>query len=292
MTHNKLGIILAGGSGTRLKPLTHIINKHLLPVFDKPMIYYPISTLMQAGIRDIIIITSPQHINSFKALLGDGSQLGINLEYRVQEEPGGIPQAFQICSDLILNREVWLILGDNIFFGQGFTEHLQRPMSSDAQIFALKVRNPSDFGVIELDVNENPIKIVEKPAQPISELASVGLYRYRHGLEETLRLIKPSVRGELEITDINNLYLEHSKLELNILGRGLYWCDAGTPDRLLDAGHFIKLAQSSNNYIIGCPEEIGLNAGWLDPALVVKKFKLNPAKTIYEKYVLQVAQAL
>lgn len=290
MGSDKLGIILAGGSGTRLKPLTNSINKHLLPVFDKPMIYYPIATLMQAGIRNIVIISSEEHIDRFKSLLGDGSKFGVSFGYRTQKKPGGIPQAFEICIDLLANKEVWLILGDNIFFGQGFSEHLKRSMSKDSQIFALKVKNPKDFGVVELDYSGSPVKILEKPEIPKSNLASVGLYRYKRGLEEKFSNIVPSARGELEITDINNLYIQDGELEVNILGRGLYWCDTGTIDRLLEASNFIRLSQNSNNYLIGCPEEIGINNGWLDSNEILQKFSLDRPRSSYEKYVYQIAK--
>lgn len=290
MQTNSLGIILAGGSGTRLRPMTNVINKHLLPVFDKPMIYYPISTLMQANIRDIVIITSSEHVSNFERLLGDGNKFGVNFDYRIQESAGGIPQAFEICADLIPNKEVWLTLGDNIFFGQGFSEHLKRPMKKDSQVFALKVKNPSDFGVVELDSYGKPLSITEKPKIPKSELASVGLYRYRSGLEHKLKQLTPSLRGELEITDINNMYIKDGQLELNILGRGLYWCDAGTSDRLLEVGQFIRLSQNSNNYLIGCPEEIALNNGWISPRSIVEKFTQNQPKNHYENYVYQLAK--
>lgn len=255
------------------------------------MIFYPISTLMQANIRDIVIISSKEQIRNFEALLGDGTKFGINFVYRIQENAGGIPQAFEICADLIPNKEVWLTLGDNIFFGQGFSEHLKRPMAKDAQIFALKVKNPRDFGVVEIDSFGNPLSIVEKPKIPKSELASVGLYRYRAGLEYKIKQLTPSSRGEFEITDINNMYIKDDQLELNILGRGLYWCDAGTIERLLEAGQFIKLSQNSNNYLIGCPEEIALDYGWINPSYILEQFTKYRPKNHYQEYVYRLAKS-
>ena len=258
------GIILAGGTGSRLHPITQGISKQLTPVYDKPMIYYPLSTLMLAGIRDILIITTPADQEQFKRLLGDGSRFGINLEYKVQPSPDGLAQAFILGADFIGNDSVALVLGDNIFYGPGLGTQLATYEQKDgATVFAYRVADPRAYGVVEFDEDFNALSIEEKPENPKSDYAIPGLYFYDSKVVEYARQIKPSPRGELEITDLNRVYLEQGKLKVEVLPRGTAWLDTGTFDSLADATNFIRTVQSRQGLSVGCPEEIAWRHGWL-----------------------------
>ena len=258
------GIILAGGTGSRLHPITQGISKQLTPVYDKPMIYYPLSTLMLAGIRDILIITTPADQEQFKRLLGDGSRFGINLEYKVQPSPGGLAQAFILGADFIGNDPVALVLGDNIFYGPGLGTQLATYEQKDgATVFAYRVADPRAYGVVEFDEDFQALSIEEKPENPKSDYAIPGLYFYDSKVVEYAHQIKPSPRGELEITDLNRVYLEQGKLKVEVLPRGTAWLDTGTFDSLADATNFIRTVQSRQGLSVGCPEEIAWRHGWL-----------------------------
>ena len=258
------GIILAGGTGSRLHPITQGISKQLTPVYDKPMIYYPLSTLMLAGIRDILIITTPADQEQFKRLLGDGSRFGINLEYKVQPSPDGLAQAFILGADFIGNDPVALVLGDNIFYGPGLGTQLATYEQKDgATVFAYRVADPRAYGVVEFDEEFNALSIEEKPENPKSDYAIPGLYFYDSKVVEYARQIKPSPRGELEITDLNRVYLEQGQLKVEVLPRGTAWLDTGTFDSLADATNFIRTVQSRQGLSVGCPEEIAWRHGWL-----------------------------
>ena len=258
------GIILAGGTGSRLHPITQGISKQLTPVYDKPMIYYPLSTLMLAGIRDILIITTPADQEQFQRLLGDGSRFGINLEYKVQPSPDGLAQAFILGADFIGNDSVALVLGDNIFYGPGLGTQLATYEQKDgATVFAYRVADPRAYGVVEFDEEFNALSIEEKPENPKSDYAIPGLYFYDSKVVEYARQIKPSPRGELEITDLNRVYLEQGKLKVEVLPRGTAWLDTGTFDSLADATNFIRTVQSRQGLSVGCPEEIAWRHGWL-----------------------------
>ena len=258
------GIILAGGTGSRLHPITQGISKQLTPVYDKPMIYYPLSTLMLAGIRDILIITTPADQEQFKRLLGDGSRFGINLEYKVQPSPDGLAQAFILGADFIGNDPVALVLGDNIFYGPGLGTQLATYEQKDgATVFAYRVDDPRAYGVVEFDEEFNALSIEEKPENPKSDYAIPGLYFYDSKVVEYARQIKPSPRGELEITDLNRVYLDQGKLKVEVLPRGTAWLDTGTFDSLADATNFIRTVQSRQGLSVGCPEEIAWRHGWL-----------------------------
>ena len=281
------GIILAGGSGTRLHPATKVTVKQLLPVYDKPMIYYPLSVLMLAGIRDILIISTPADISSFEKLFGDGGHLGLRVSYAQQKEPRGIAEAFIIGEEFIGDDSVCLVLGDNIFYGQDLTKTLREALSelSGAMVFGYPVKNPSEFGILELDGDGNVICIEEKPTLPKSEYAVTGLYFYDSGVVELAKKIEPSERGELEITTLNNEYIKRGKLRVKLLGRGMAWFDTGSADALLEAGAFIGTVQRRQGYYISCIEEIAWRRGFItDEELYSLGVQMRNSE--YGKYIL------
>ena len=282
------GIILAGGSGTRLYPITRGVSKQLLPVYDKPMIYYPLSVLMLAGIRDILVITTPEDNASFKRLLGDGSDFGISISYAVQPSPDGLAQAFIIGEEFIGNDNVCLVLGDNIFYGQSFTQTLKQTAAKThgATVFGYQVKDPERFGVVEFDENFNALSIEEKPQQPKSDWAVTGLYFYDQRVVEFAKQIKPSTRGELEISDLNQMYLEDGSLSVQLLGRGFAWLDTGTHESLHEAASFVQTVQNIQDLQIACLEEIAWRNGWLSDEKL-EELARPMAKNQYGQYLLR-----
>jgi glucose-1-phosphate thymidylyltransferase len=284
------GIVLAGGSGTRLHPITLGVSKQLLPVYDKPMIYYPISILMLAGIYEILVISTPNDIASYQSLLGDGADFGLSIEYAIQSSPDGLAQAFLIGESFIGDSNVALVLGDNIFYGQNFSTNLKSAVSksSGATIFGYHVNDPERFGVVEFDASGKVLSIEEKPLKPKSNYAVTGLYFYDNDVVSIARSIQPSARGELEITDVNKVYLARQDLNVKLLGRGFAWLDTGTHDSLMEAGQFVQTVEHRQGLKVACLEEIGYNNGWLSKALLLKQAE-KLKKTSYGDYLFKVA---
>ncbi|MEZ2324838.1 MULTISPECIES: glucose-1-phosphate thymidylyltransferase RfbA [Bacillus cereus group] len=284
------GIILAGGSGTRLYPITKSISKQLVPIYDKPMIYYPLSVLMLAGIKEILVISTPNDLSQFEELLGDGSNLGISIQYEIQEQPKGLAEAFVIGKDFIGQDSVALVLGDNIFYGQGFTEVLQKAVKLEegALVFGYYVKNPEDYGVVEFDYLGNVLSLEEKPVNPKSNYAVPGLYFYDNEVVEIASKIQPSLRGELEITSINEEYLRRGKLKTELFSRGMAWLDTGTHSSLLEASNFVEAVQNRQGLYISCIEEIAFRKGYINEEQLVKLAE-PLVKTEYGKYLLRIA---
>jgi glucose-1-phosphate thymidylyltransferase len=291
MTKDLKGIILAGGSGTRLNPITLAVSKQLLPVYDKPMIYYPLSVLMLAGIKDILIISTPHDIDSYKNLLGNGSELGIQISYEIQPKPEGLAQAFIIGESFIGKSNVSLILGDNIFYGPNFSQNLKAVSLrlDGATIFGYHIKDPERFGVVEFDAKGKVLSIEEKPSKPKSNFAITGLYFYDNSVVDIAKSLKPSPRGELEITDINNIYKENNNLKVELLGRGFAWLDTGTHDSLLEAGQFVQTIEHRQGLKVACLEEIAFMNGWISKKDLLKKAN-TLIKTDYGKYLLKIAE--
>ncbi|WP_105244998.1 glucose-1-phosphate thymidylyltransferase RfbA [Psychrobacter sp. Marseille-P5312] len=291
---NTKGIVLAGGSGTRLYPITKGVSKQLLPIYDKPMVYYPLSVLMLAGIKDILIISTPDDIDGFKRLLDDGSQLlGINISYAVQPSPDGLAQAFIIGEEFIGDSNVCLVLGDNIFYGPGFSPLLRKAASqaSGATVFGYQVKDPERFGVVEFDKNKKAISIEEKPSKPKSNYVVTGLYFYDNDVIEIAKQVKPSDRGELEITTVNQMYMERGDLNVELLGRGFAWLDTGTHESLLEAAQFVETIEKRQGYKVACLEEIAYNNGWLNND-DLKRVGKELSKNSYGQYLLHLAGEL
>jgi len=290
--HRK-GIILAGGSGTRLHPITQAVSKQLLPVYDKPMIYYPLSVLMLAGIQEILLISTPNDLPQYKALLGGGERFGISIRYAIQGQPNGLAEAFIIGEQFIGDSAVSLILGDNIFYGQGLKVFLQKAMQRQegATIFGYQVRDPERFGVVEFDENNNVISLEEKPKEPKSNYAVTGLYFYDNNVVQIAKKIEPSLRGELEITDINMVYLKNKKLFVKEFGRGFAWLDTGTHDSLMDAGQFIQTIEHRQGLKVACLEEIACRNGWISSDKIVE-YGNAIEKTDYGKYLIKIGEEI
>uniref|UniRef100_E6PU43 glucose-1-phosphate thymidylyltransferase n=1 Tax=mine drainage metagenome TaxID=410659 RepID=E6PU43_9ZZZZ len=291
LPQSRKGIILAGGSGTRLYPVTQAVSKQLLPVYDKPMIYYPLSALMLAGMRDVLVISTPQDTPRFTQLLGDGSQWGLNLQYAVQPSPDGLAQAFIIGRDFVGHAPNSLVLGDNLFWGHDFQTLLQQASAQErgATVFAYHVQDPERYGVVEFDVQGRAVSLEEKPASPKSSYAVTGLYFYDNAVLDIAAALKPSPRGELEITDVNRVYLEQGALQVQTLGRGYAWLDTGTHESLLDAGQFIATIEKRQGLKVACPEEIAYRQGWID-ATQLQRLAEPMKKNGYGQYLLRLLQ--
>ena len=291
MSRTTKGIILAGGSGTRLYPITKGISKQLLPIYDKPMVYYPLSVLMLAGIREVLVISTPDDIDGFKRLLGDGSQFGIELSYAIQPCPDGLAQAFIVGEEFIGTSNVCLVLGDNIFYGPGFTSMLRQAAARQkgATVFGYQVKDPERFGVVEFDEQKHAVSIEEKPKYPKSNFAVTGLYFYDNDVVEIAKQVKPSERGELEITTVNQMYLEHGDLNVELLERGFAWLDTGTQGSLLEAAQFVETLEKRQGYKVACLEEIALNNGWLskDQVLAIGQ---SMSKNSYGQYLISLVK--
>ncbi|WP_315067480.1 glucose-1-phosphate thymidylyltransferase RfbA [uncultured Clostridium sp.] len=287
------GIILAGGSGTRLYPVTKAMSKQMVPIYDKPMIYYPMSVLMLAGIRDILIISTPRDIVNFKELFKDGKDLGLNIKYEIQEKPNGLAEAFIIGEEFIGDDNVAMVLGDNIFYGQSFSEHLRKAaaLESGAYVFGYYVQNPKDFGVVEFDGNGKVISLEEKPEKPKSKYAVPGLYFYDNSVIKKAKTLKPSERGELEITDLNKAYMKEGALKVQLLGRGMAWLDTGNHVSMLQASNFVEAVQDTQGTYIACLEEIAYRQGWISPQKVIELSK-PLMKTGYGKYLVDIVEEI
>lgn len=287
------GIVLAGGAGTRLYPVTQVVSKQLLPIYDKPMIYYPLSMLMLAGIKDILVISTPEDISRFESLLGDGSKFGINLSYKIQPSPDGLAQAFILGEEFIGEDSCCMILGDNIFYGNGMRKKLETAVNAAedgrATVFGYFVNDPERFGVVEFDEDEHVISIEEKPKNPRSNYAVTGLYFYPKGVSDMAKKVKPSERGELEITTLNQMYLKQNDLNVLLLGRGFTWLDTGTTDSLIEAANFVKIMQNQQGIVMSCLEEIAYKKGWLSKEKILEQAKIMKNNT-YGKHLYNVVE--